>query len=156
MDKARELVWIDSELLPKWDLLQDILRLNGKGLEDVLESLKQDDLVIEENLEENLIGIKHHAKKVRDVYKECVDEQIEKTEKLWEECDGKINQARSNLNPIKNMIRDIDEDMRKLHTTMDNLPIRQLEKSLDVLERFNNMCDMDKKKIKMLFDLDKE
>lgn len=32
MSEGRELVWIDSSLLPKWDLLQDVLRLNGRKL----------------------------------------------------------------------------------------------------------------------------
>ena len=153
MREARELVWIDSSLLPKWDLLQDILRLNGKGLEEIIESLKKDDETLLECLEDNFISIKHHAIKVRDEYKKCVDEQIDKTYKLWEECDDKITESRTKIKSIESSFSDVNRLIDSMNRKLSDLPLRELDRAMDTIERFNNMSQKDKDAIELLLKL---
>ncbi len=154
MSDNKELIWIDKELLPKWDLLQDILRLRGGDLDKVLDGLKRDDDTMLECLDENFIEIKHHAKKVRDEYEKVVNEQIEKTEKLWSDCDARIKESRTKLEPIKNMFNNISDDMDRLNRKFNDLPVYKLNECINILERFTSMTDDNKKKVKMLFDME--
>lgn len=155
MSEEKELVWIDKELKPKWEVLQDILRLNGKGLDEVIESLKKDDDTLIECLEDNFISIKHHAIKVRDEYKKCVDEQIDKTYKLWEECDNKIAESRTKIKSIESSFSDVNRLIDSMHRKLNDLPLRELDRAMDTIERFNNMSQKDKESIELLLKLDK-
>ena len=154
MEKERELVWIDKELLPKWDLLQDILRLNGQGLDKALDDLKRDDSTVFECLEENFIEIKHHTKRVRDEYEKVVNEQIAKTEELWCRCDLKIKESRTKLESVKNIFEDVNNEVNSLNRKLNDLPVYKLDECINILERFVSMADDNKKKVKMLFDME--
>ena len=150
MSEGKELVWIERDLLPRWDLLQDILRLNGKDLDKVLNSLKEDDKLLEDCLEENLLNIKHHAIQVRNKYKECVDEQIEKTEDLWSLCDNKIIESQTKIKSVENSFDKINKLIDQMNTKLNGLSIYKLNEAMDIIDRFNNMSQKDKDAMELL------
>lgn len=104
-------------------------------------------------MEENLLNIKHHAIQVRNKYKECVDEQIEKTEELWSTCDNKIKESQTKIKSVEASFDGINKLINEMHSKLNGLPIYGLNEAMDTIERFNNMSQKDKDAMELLLGL---
>ena len=150
----KELVWVDKSIVEKLDIVQDICRIKGEDIEKLLEKIKNDDNCFIENIDDSLIEIKCHAKRIRDEYKNCVDEEIEKSDKLWEDCDNKISESRSKVKDVTNMFYTLESEIDSLHRKLDNLELYKLDSAINLLERYNHLSENDKDKIEMLLKVD--
>lgn len=148
---GKEIIWVDSEIAGKVELLADIVKLRGEELNKVIQELADDtNALTTDNLDTALLEMKLHAAKVRDTYKNAVDEELEKTNKLWEECDEKITKSRTKISAVKNSFNELNQEIEKLNRGICKLDLYNLERAITILDRFNSFSDSDKKKIEML------
>lgn len=149
--EEREYVWIPKKLLPKWEFVKDILKLKGEDIQKAIDELSGETTSLTtDNLDTTLLEIKLHAQKVRDTYKSCVDEELEKTNRLWEECDDKVSESRTNIRAIKTSFNEVLYNLNKVEEKLNDLPLYKLRETMDLLDRFKAYSDEDKKKIAML------
>lgn len=154
---GKSIVWLDDEIAGKVEILQDIIKLRGEEIDKVIQELADDTRnLTTDNLDTLLLEMKLHARKVRDTYKQAVDEEIENTEKLWEECDEKINSSRTNITKVKNSFCELNDEINKLNSGINRMNLYKLEQAIDLLDRFKAYSDVDKKKIEMLLKYNEE
>ena len=149
--EEREYVWIPKKLLPKWEFVKDVLKLKGEDIQKAIDELSGETTCLTtDNLDTTLLEMKLHAQKVREMYKSCVDEELKKTNKLWEECDDKVSESRTNIRAIKTSFDEVLYDLNKVEEKLNDLPLYKLRETMDLLDRFKAYSDEDKKKIAML------
>ena len=149
MDK--ELVWLDKNVAAKIDVLQDVVRLRGEEIEKIITRLTDETKILTtDNIDTTLLEMKLHAQKVRDTYKQVVDEELEKTDTLWDECDEKIYESRTKISQVTNSFIDLNREVEKLESSLNNLPIYQIEEIMKLLDKFNSYSDKDKELLKIL------
>lgn len=148
---GKSLVWLDDEIAGKIEILQDIVRLRGGEIDKVIQELADDTKnLTTDDLDTLLLEMKLHARRVRDTYKQAVDEEIESTSQLWEECDKKINNSRTRITNVQNLFRELNDEIDKLNSGISGMDLYKLERAMDLLDKFKSYSDVDKKKIEML------
>lgn len=142
--------YVDDELVGKLDVIGDILKLKGEGLDKFLNDLTEDKNILSECLERNLLEMKLHSKKVVAEYKKGVEEELELSEKLWCEYDEKISSSRIKIHKVTDSFKDLNSEMIKLEKMFDNIPIYKIERVMELLDKFNSYSDKDKELLKIL------
>lgn len=154
--EEREYVWIPKKLLPKWEFVKDILRLKGEDIQKAIDELSGETTCLTtDNLDTTLLEMKLHAQKVRDQYKQCVDEELEKTNELWEACEEKVYGSRTKIKQIKSSFDEVISDINQIDKKLNDLPLYKLRETMDLLDRFKSYTDEDKQKIAMLLGIEK-
>ena len=154
--EEREYVWIPKKLLPKWEFVKDILRLKGEDIQKAIDELSGETTCLTtDNLDTTLLEMKLHAQKVRDQYKQCVDEELEKTNELWEACEEKVYDSRTKIKQIKSSFDEVISDINQIDKKLNDLPLYKLRETMDLLDRFKSYTDDDKQKIVMLLGIEK-
>ena len=149
MDK--ELVWLDKDIASKIEVLQDVVRLRGEEIDKVISRLTDTTkLLTTDSIDTTLLEMKLHAQKVRDTYKQTVDEELEKTNALWDECDEKIYESRTKISKVTTSFADLNEEITKLRKGMNDLPLYQIDHLMEVLDKFNSYTDKDKELLRIL------
>ena len=152
--EEREYVWIPKQLLPTWEFVKDILKLKGDDIQKEIDRLSDETTCLTtDNLDTTLLEMKLHAQKVRDQYKQCVDEELEKTNELWELCEEKVYDSRTKIKQIKSSFDEAISDIYQIEKRLNDLPLYRLRETMDLLDRFKSYTDEDKQKIKMLLDI---
>ena len=154
--EEREYVWIPKKLLPKWEFVKDILRLKGEDIQKAIDELSGETTCLTtDNLDTTLLEMKLHAQKVRDQYKQCVDEELEKTNELWGACEEKVYDSRTKIKQIKSSFDEVISDINQIDKKLNDLPLYKLSETMDLLDRFKSYTDDDKQKIAMLLGIEK-
>ena len=154
--EEREYVWIPKKLLPKWEFVKDILRLKGEDIQKAIDELSGETTCLTtDNLDTTLLEMKLHAQKVRDQYKQCVDEELEKTNELWGACEEKVYDSRTKIKQIKSSFDEVISDINQIDKKLNDLPLYKLSETMDLLDRFKSYTDEDKQKIAMLLGIEK-
>ena len=149
MDK--ELVWLDKNIASKIDVLQDVVRLRGEEIDKVISRLTDTTkLLTTDSIDTTLLEMKLHAQKVRDTYKQTVDEELEKTNTLWEECDEKIYASRTKIAKVTTSFIDLNREVEKLRINLNDLPLYQIERIMELLDKYNSYSDKDKELLRIL------
>lgn len=142
---GKELIWVDAELVPKIEIIQDILKLKGEDISKAIDKLADDTNVLTtDNIDTSLLEIKLHAAKVRDTYKELVDKEIEETGKLWEECDNRIYESRTKLKQVENSFRELSSSIKACGDNLDLWKMKQFSEAMDLIDRFNRYSEEEK------------
>lgn len=148
---SKRIVWLDEEIAGKVELLEDIIKLRGEELNKIIQRLADDtNALTTDNLDTALLEMKLHAAKVRDAYKNAVNEELEKTNELWEECDDKIIKSRTKISAVKNSFYELNQEIEKLNRSICKMDLYNLERAMSILDKFKSYSDEDKKKIEML------
>ena len=95
-------IHIDDKIEPYLDILIDCIKLNGKDIEKQVKRITEETDTMGECLEDNFLAFKLHSKKVRDEYEKAVNEELEKSETVWEKCDNLIHESRPRIEKAKN------------------------------------------------------
>ena len=85
-------IHIDDKIEPYLDILIDCIKLNGEDIEKQVKRITEETDTMGECLEDNFLAFKLHSKKVRDEYEKAVNEELEKSETVWEKCDNLIHE----------------------------------------------------------------
>lgn len=147
----KELVWLDKEIASKMEILQDVIRLRGEEIDKVITRLTDETkLLTTDCIDTTLLEMKLHAQKVRDTYKQTVDEELEKTNVLWDECDEKIYESRTKISKVTASFANLNAEVSKLRTSMNDLPLYQIDHLIEVIDKFNSYTDKDKELLRIL------
>lgn len=148
---GKELIWVEAELVPKIEFIQDILKLKGEDISKAIDKLAEDTNVLTtDNIDTSLLEIKLHAAKVRDTYKELVDKEIEETGKLWEECDTRIYESRTKIKEVKDNFASLSESIKSCSLNLDKWEMNRFSEAMDLIDRFNRYSDEEKALLKGL------
>ncbi|WP_099467854.1 hypothetical protein [Konateibacter massiliensis] len=148
---ARELIWVESELVPKIELIQDIIKLKGEDISKAINKLVENtDVLKTDNIDTSLLEIKLHAAKVRNTYKELVDKEIEETNVLWEECDSRIYESRTKINQIKDTFSELSSSIKECSNSLDRWEMDKFSDAMDLIDRYNQYSDKEKELLKGL------
>ena len=148
---GKELIWVESELAPKIEIIQDIFKLKGEDISKAIDKLAEDTNVLTtDNIDTSLLEIKLHAAKVRDTYKELVDKEIEETGKLWEECDTRIYESRTKIKEVKDNFTSLAESIKSCSLNLDKWEMNRFSEAMDLIDRFNRYSDEEKALLKGL------
>lgn len=148
---GKELIWVEAELVPKIEIIQDILKLKGEDISKTIDKLADDTNVLTtDNIDTSLLEIKLHAAKVRDTYKELVDKEIEETGKLWEECDNRIYESRTKIKQVENSFRELSSSIKSCADNLDRWDMNKFSEAMDLIDRFKGYSNKEKELLKEL------
>jgi predicted nucleic acid-binding Zn-ribbon protein len=144
----KELIWVSKEVKAIYENLdsdQEKLRI----IEETIKSRKEDITYTIESLDDDLLRFKAFALKYKTELQKVYEEQNNQLEKLFEDIGGmqdniylKIEQAKKQLNPITDKVKEINK-------TLDNVNTYKIERLIELIEKFNRMSEENK----MLFEL---
>lgn len=146
-------IHIDDKIEPYLDILIDCIKLNGEDIEKQIKRITEDTDLMGENLEENFLSFKLHSKKVRDEYEKAVNEEIEKSEKVWDKCANLIDNSKPRIVSIQNEMKGLLDEIEKIDKRLDNLPVYKAEKLIELIEKFNNMPAKEKELFAKLLEV---
>ena len=151
MADGKDLVWIDKRLVPQMEFIEDVLKLKKDDIQKEIDKLVDSTQTLTtDNIDTSLLELKLHAQKVRDEYKKTVDEELDKTDELWEECDKKLCNSKTNIKGIKDSFYSLEQEINTLTKRLNDLPIYKLEQFMDLLDRFNGYSDEQKELLKIM------
>ena len=96
---------IDDELVPHLEILIDCIKLRGKDIEKQAQNIIGDTELMDQCLEDTFLQFKLHSKKVRDEYKKAVNEEIARSEAVWEKCNELIQDSRPTIENVKKDVK---------------------------------------------------
>ncbi len=146
---------IDDKIEPYLDILIDCIKLNGKDIEEQIKRITNETDLMGDCLEDNFLAFKLHSKKVRDEYEKAVDEEIKKSEKVWEKCDKLIFESRPKIEKAKNEMNGLLNEIEKIDKALDSVSIYKAEKLIELIEKFNNMPTDEKQLFAKLLEISK-
>lgn len=153
MADGKDLVWIDKRLVPQIEFIEDVLKLKKDDIQKEIDKLVDSTQTLTtDNIDTSLLELKLHAQKVRNEYKKTVDEELEKTDKLWEECDEKLYNSKTNIKDIKDSFYSLEQEIDTLTKRLNDLPIYKLEQFMDLLDRFNGYSDEQRELLKIMLN----
>lgn len=148
---AKELIWVEAELVPKIEIIQDILKLKGEDISKAIDKLANDtSCITTDTIDTSLLEIKLHAAKVRDTYKELVDKEIEETGKLWEDCDSRIYESRTKIKQVENSFRELSSSIKSCADNLDRWDMNKFSEAMDLIDRFKEYSNKEKELLKGL------
>jgi uncharacterized coiled-coil DUF342 family protein len=153
MADGKDLVWIDKRLVPQIEFIEDVLKLKKDDIQKEIDKLVDSTQALTtDNIDTSLLELKLHAQKVRNEYKKTVDEELEKTDKLWEECDKNLYNSKTNIKDIKDSFYSLEQEIDTLTKRLNDLPIYKLEQFMDLLDRFNGYSDEQRELLKIMLN----
>lgn len=153
MADGKDLVWVDKRLVPQIEFIEDVLKLKKDDIQKEIDKLVDSTQTLTtDNIDTSLLELKLHAQKVRNEYKKTVDEELEKTDKLWEECDKNLYNSKTNIKDIKDSFYSLEQEIDTLTKRLNDLPIYKLEQFMDLLDRFNGYSDEQKELLKIMLN----
>lgn len=148
---GKELIWVEAELVPKIEIIQDILKLKGEDISKAIDKLAEDTNVLTTDvIDTSLLEIKLHAAKVRNTYKELVDKEIEETSKLWEECDARIYESRTKIREVKDSFSLLADSINSCSFNLGEWEMNKFSEAMDLIDRYNRYSDVEKELLKGL------
>lgn len=148
-------VHIDDKIEPYLDILIDCIKLNGADIEAQIKRITDETELMGDCLEDNFLAFKLHSKKVRDEYEKAVNEEVEKSEKVWEKCDNLIRESRPKVEKAKNEMNGLLNEIEKINKALDSVSIYKAEKLIELIEKFNNMPADEKQLFAKLLEVSK-
>lgn len=144
-------IYVDEEIAGKIELIEDILKLKGEDISKAIEKLANDtDAIKTDNIDTTLLELKLHAQRVRDEYKKCVDEEIEKTSILWEECDGRICESRTKIKAASSVFSELSRSIELCASRLKEWDMKKFSDAMDLIDRYNNFTSKEKLLLKSL------
>lgn len=148
-------IYVDDAIAGKIELLEDILKLKGEDISKAIEKLANDtDSIKTYNIDTKLLELKLHAQRVRDEYKKCVDEEIEKTSILWEECDARICESRTKLKSINDVFSELSRSIELCASRLKEWDMKKFSDAMDLIDRYNSYTAEEKMLLKTLMNAD--
>lgn len=153
MADGKDLVWVDKRLVPQIEFIEDVLKLKKDDIQKEIDKLVDSTQTLTtDNIDTSLLELKLHAQKVRDEYKKTVDEELDKTDRLWEDCDEKLCNSKTKIKDIKDSFYSLEQEINTLTKRLNDLPIYKLEQFMDLLDRFNGYSDEQKEFLKIMLN----
>lgn len=149
-------MYIDDKVAPYLEILLDCVKLNKDDIEAQIKRITDDTDLMGECLADNFLAFKLHSKKVRDEYERAVDEELEKSEKVWAKCEGLIEKSRPSIEKAKNEINSLIDMIDEVDKALDSVSIYKAERMIDLIEKFNHMPANEKKLFAKLLEVSKE
>lgn len=147
--------YIDDKIEPYLEILIDCIKLNGEEIEKQIKRITEDTDIMGQCLEENFLAFKLHSKKVRDEYEKAVTEEILKAEKLWEKCEDLIEKSKPKIEKIQNEMHGLLNEIEKVDSALSKVSICRAEELIKLIEKFNQMSDIDKQLLQKLLEINK-
>jgi uncharacterized coiled-coil DUF342 family protein len=153
MTDGKDLVWVKKELIPQLEFIEDILKLKKDDIQKEIDKLVDSTQTLTtDNIDTSLLELKLHAQKVRDEYKKTVDDELEKTDKLWEDCDEKLYNSKTKISGVKDSFYSLRQEINTITKKLNDLPLYKLEQFMDLLDRFNGYSDEQKELLKIMLN----
>lgn len=153
MTDEKDLVWVKKELIPQLEFIEDILKLKKDDIQKEIDKLVDSTQTLTtDNIDTSLLELKLHAQKVRDEYKKTVDDELEKTDKLWEDCDEKLYNSKTKISDVKDSFYSLRQEINTITEKLNDLPLYKLEQFMDLLDRFNGYSDEQKELLKIMLN----
>lgn len=144
-------IYVDEAIAGKIELIEDILKLKGEDISKAIEKLANDtDAIKTDNIDTTLLELKLHAQRVRDEYKKCVDEEIEKTSILWEECDDRICESRTKIEAVSSVFSELSRSIELCASRLKEWDMRKFSDAMNLIDRYNNFTSKEKLLLKSL------
>ncbi|MFD1402038.1 hypothetical protein [Robinsoniella peoriensis] len=151
---AKELIWVESEVASKIEIIQDILKLKGEDISKAIDKLANDtNCITTDNIDTSLLEIKLHAAKVRDTYKELVDKEIEETNVLWEACDERICESRTKIRQVENTFRELSSSIKSCADKLNRWDMDKFSQAMDLIDRYKRCSEKEKELLKGLMNI---
>jgi len=139
----KELIWVTKEVaeeykaldsdIVKADLVNELIRRKKISIDGDLESLEDD-----------LIRFKGFASNYANRFKKAYEEQGDKINQIWEDCQEPIDKIHSKTKQMTNSIEKLHKDVKKISDELDNFNTYKIEKVIDLIDQYNRMTDEDK------------
>lgn len=143
---------IDDEIEPYFDLIMDCIKLNGKDIKETVEKITSDAKYMEECLEDNFLSFKLFSKKVHEEYENAVNEEIKKTNKVWEKCEILINDSHPAIEKATDSIKEFRSEVDKITSKINDFSIYKIEKVIELIEKFSRLSEQEKQMFKILLE----
>lgn len=149
-------VHIKDEYEPYLDLIIDCIKLKGENIQELIEKINKDDSIMANCMEDNLIQFKYHGKRIRDEYIKAVNEQIEKNEMLYDNCNELLQESEPTIEHIKSKIESLSYLIDGVNKKLNNefgVSLNKIERLLKIIQEINNMSNEDKELLKKVLEI---
>ena len=150
---SKELLWVEKSLIQKLKLLDEVEEIKEKDIKDVIKKFNEDITeIITDNIDSNVLNLRLKAQQIRDSYENVVNEEIEKTNELWEQLDEKRYEINSKLNNMRDRVNSISNEINNIKQQIHNIDFYGIDKLLECIDKINNLREDDKILLKQLFN----
>lgn len=148
MDK--EIVFIPKEMKEQLQKIEDGV-IEQHAIKDIIANFNRQIKMMDEELDESTMLFRHHAKKVKEKYKEVVDVEIESMNELWETLDQKRYEVSKKLNGLHERIRTTKDDLRELKKMTESIGVYGLTELIQLIDKVKYMNPRDKELLQYVF-----
>lgn len=150
LNVGKELVWVSKELVETVNKLDAGVATQ----EDILKVFKEFKSEIENytyDIEESAAMFRRQSQKVKDSFKQVVDNEVEALQEFWDTQDEKRAEIQKKFSSFKNGISSAKDEILSLKQSIRDLDIYGLDKLVELVEKINCMSDKDKELLQYVF-----
>lgn len=144
MSKDKELIWVEAEFAKKYNALEsdeEKIRQFEVFLAGVSTASRQEHQANLEAMEEEIAIYRGAMLKAKQAWGAAKDEALAASYALWEQFDKERANVNKKITAIVSDLQPISNEVNKVSSVLSNLPVYQLEKVVDLLERMQRLDD---------------
>lgn len=149
---GKKFVWVSEELIGE---LEDV-DLTFENMVKIITGFQKEINTMTECVDENVVGFRYHAQKVRDDYKKVVEEELAKTYELWEQMNQLRNEASQKLQEVVGVTKTITPIIIEIKHALNNINLYGVDKLLEVTNKIAYMGDQEKELLFKLLQIEKQ
>lgn len=158
MSKDKELIWVDAEFAKKYNALEsdeEKIRQFDVFLAGISAESRNDHKANLEAMEEEIAIYRGAMLKAKQSWQAAKDEALAASYALWEQFDKERANVNKKIALITSGIQPLKDEVDRVSSAISNLPVYQLEKAVDLLERIQRLDDRTRKMVEAAIVSDK-
>lgn len=159
MSKDKELIWVNAEFAKKYNALEsdeEKIRQFEVFLATVSEESRQEHKANLEAMEEEIAIYRGAMLKAKQAWTAAKDEALAASYALWEQFDKERANVNQKIALITSGLQPLKGEVDKVGSALSSLPIYQLEKAVDLLERIQRLDAQTRRMVEAALESSKE
>ncbi len=146
----KEIVFIPKVMKDKLQQIEDGV-IEQHEIKDIIANFNREIKLMNDEVDESALLFRHHAKKVKEKYKEVVEEEIESLNEFWESLDQKRYEVSKKLNGLHERIKTTKDDLLELKKMTDSIGVYGLTELIQLIDKIKYMSPKDKELLQYVF-----
>jgi uncharacterized coiled-coil DUF342 family protein len=147
----KEYVYISKDLAERIKTMEDF-KLENEDISKIFADFKFEVENYTESIEDAVASFRRQSKKLKEGFKEVIEQECEGLNQLWEEMDSKRYEISKKVKEVRETVNDSRNDIKELKSSIDGLSIYGLSSFIELVEKINYMNDSDKELLARMFD----
>lgn len=123
-----------------------------KLIKQFFEHSKDDLRASLEDLQEGILRYKGMMVTAKQAFKEAKEEQLGASYKLWEKFEKELPDIEEKTRVLTDRLKPLENQLNRLNERINNINVHKLERSVELIEKLNNMAPETKNIFKFLLE----